>query len=87
MKIYEVYFERCEIYDYARCSYGHFSTREKAEELLNKFLKYDDDIYGDEGYYIKEIELDYISDLTDEYLDMLRTNWEHEQSYKEEEES
>ena len=87
MKIYEVYYERRESYDYARNSYGYFSTRKKAEELLNIILKYDDWRFDSEGYYINEIEIDHISDETTKYIEMLRKNWEYEQSCIEEEES
>lgn len=54
--------------------FGIFSTKEKAQEIINIWEKYEPN-YMDEGFEIEEIELDEPLDLPPMYeIEMMRRN-------------
>ena len=78
MTIYKVVYDGGTEYEPCRAEYACFSTREKAEELLKQFKKYD--FMDSYGYSIEECEVDVVSDWV---LEELKNHKEYYEEYYE----
>ena len=76
MTVYEVMYNDGSDYEPYVESYGLYSTREKAEELLKQFQKYDEH-YSD-NYYIVEQEVDKMNEWVTKQLEGLKKEYEEE---------
>ena len=85
MTIFKVGYRMLDMHDHIDITYGYFSSREKAEELFNEFVKYDELYSESEEYYIEEIVIDEISEDTNKTLSQYKKNWDYEQSCMEKE--
>lgn len=75
MTIYEVAYWDGDGYDSCRISFGFYSTREKAENILNWFFKYDE--YEDcNKYFIQEHTVDFVPDWVRKRLKRVKENYD-----------
>ena len=75
MTIYEVAFWDGDGYEACRISFGFYSTREKAEEILNVFLTYDE--WDRNNYFIAEHVVDVTPDWTLKHMEHIKANYEY----------